>query len=95
MAVSPFFIVSRGVDVCSIDGSLSIYLYDVLVILPRRGDTELRMDCIYTRQDDVRIAIVPRRLMSRRRLGIQLHLLPCANSTGHWACTTRGYYRDD
>lgn len=54
----------------AIVGSLSDYLHDVMVGLPRRGDTEVHIDCISNRQNYVCIIpVVPEQLMSRR-LGI-------------------------
>lgn len=46
--------------------SLWVNFRDVLVGLPRRCDTEIRMGWMCTRQDDVSIAsvVVPERLMS-------------------------------
>lgn len=34
---------------CAIIGSLLVYLHDILVRLPRRGDTELCKDCMNIR----------------------------------------------
>lgn len=56
---------SRSAEVYSIVGNLLVYLRDVRVRLPRRGDTELQMDYMYARRNvGCIVPVIPERWVS-------------------------------